>query len=148
MSGDEPYAGHEGVILLLLLLAGLVAVVWLTIRAVTGLVRARRGGTTLLGPAAVLAWDATAGMYTWGLLHLLFLDDYAQAEACEKVVEGRVAGYEPTFVPLHFGCRSGDGRVTEAVIPAYLNPATLLLGICALVLTWLVIAHDKKGTHT
>ncbi|MFC8216651.1 hypothetical protein ACFUTY_00550 [Streptomyces sp. NPDC057362] len=148
MSGDQPYAEHEGAVLLLLLLAGLVAVVWLTVRAVTGLVRARRRGTTLLAPAAVLAWDAAVGMYTWGLLHLFFFDDHAQAEACAKAVEGRVTGYEPTFVPLHFGCRTGDGRVTEAVIPSYLNPATLLLGICALVLTWLVIAHHKKGTHT
>ncbi|GAA2570461.1 MULTISPECIES: hypothetical protein [Streptomyces] len=148
MSGDQPYAEHEGAVLLLLLLAGLVAVVWLTVRAVTGLVRGRRNGTTLLGPVAVLAWDAAVGMYTWGLLHLFFFDDHAQAKACATAVGGRVTGYEPTFVPLHFGCRTGDGRVTEAVVPSYLNPATLLLGICALVLTGLVIAHHKKSTRT
>ncbi|MCF2435599.1 hypothetical protein LV779_17915 [Streptomyces thinghirensis] len=66
MSGDEPYAEHDGALLLLLILAGLVTVVWLTVRAITGLVRARRNGTALLGPATVLAWDATVGMYTWG----------------------------------------------------------------------------------
>ncbi|MFJ7767388.1 hypothetical protein ACIQ1J_02855 [Streptomyces sp. NPDC097107] len=148
MSGDEPYTEHVGAILVLLILAGLITVVWLTVRVITGLVRSRRNGATLLGPAAVLAWDAAVGMYTWGLLHLLFFDDHAQAQACEKAVEGKVAGYEPTFVPLHFGCRAGDGRVVEAVIPSYVNPATVLLGICALVLTWLVIAHHKKGTHT
>jgi hypothetical protein len=148
MSGDEPYAEHDGALLLLLILAGLVTVVWLTVRVITGLVRARRNGTALLGPATVLAWDATVGMYTWGLLHLFLLDGHAQSRACEEVVEGRITGYEPTFVPLHFGCRTSDGRVVEAVIPSYLNPATVLLGICALVLTWLVIAHHKKGTHT
>ncbi|MFE5603399.1 hypothetical protein ACFQ8O_29935 [Streptomyces coelicoflavus] len=144
MSGDQPYAEHEGAVLLLLLLAGLVAVVWLTVRAVTGLVRGRRNGTTLLGPAAVLAWDAAVGMYTWGLLHLFFFDDHTQAKACAEAVEGRVTGYEPTFVPLHFGCRTGDGRVTEAVVPSYLNPATLLLGICALVLTGFLVARHRS----
>ncbi|MEN3584670.1 hypothetical protein AAH978_11030 [Streptomyces sp. ZYX-F-203] len=148
MSGDEPYTEHVGAVLVLLVLAGLVAVPWLTVRAAIGLVRARRAGTALLGPAALLAWGAAAAAYTWGLLQLLFFDDYAQAEACAKAVDGRVAGYEPAFVPLGFGCRAADGSVTEAVIPPWVNPATLLFGIGALVLTWFAIAHHKKGHHS
>ncbi|MDG9725724.1 hypothetical protein [Streptomyces sp. DH41] len=147
-SGDEPYAEHDGAVLLLLLLAGLVAVLGLTLRGITGLVRARRtgpGGQVFLAPAAVLAWGATAGMYTWGLLHLFFFDDHAQAQACHRVLgSGEVSGYVPTFLPLHFGCRAGDGRVVEAVIPSYLNPATALLGIAALTLTGFAVTRRTR----
>ncbi|MEV7089829.1 hypothetical protein AB0O07_28735 [Streptomyces sp. NPDC093085] len=148
MSGDEPYAGHNGALLVLLILTGLVAVITLTIYGIRGLTRAGRTGGTLYAPAAALAWDATAGMYTWGLLRLLFHDDYAQAQACRDAVGARLSGYDATFVPLRFGCRTADGQVVEAIIPSYLNPVTAVLAVCALVLTGLVIAHHKKGIHT
>ncbi|MFC8097567.1 hypothetical protein [Streptomyces sp. NPDC057363] len=147
-SGDEPYAEHDGAVLLLLLLAGLVAVLWLTLRGITGLVRAGRtgpDGQALLAPAAALTWGATAGMYTWGLLHLFLFDDHAQAQACHRVLGGgEVSGYVPTFLPLHFGCRAGDGRVVEAVIPSYLNPAVALLGIAALTLTGFAVTRRAR----
>ncbi|MFB7663559.1 hypothetical protein ACFC1R_06345 [Kitasatospora sp. NPDC056138] len=96
---------------------------------------------------AGLAWAAVAGMYTWGLLHLFFLDDQGRAQACAAAVgTGHLTGYVPSFMPLHFGCRTGDGRTVEAVIPSYLNPVLALLVVCAAVLTGFAIAHRKGGT--
>ncbi|WP_086563195.1 hypothetical protein [Streptomyces africanus] len=149
MSGDEPYTAHDGALLLVLLLAGVITVLCLTVQGIKRLVRAGRKKETFTArSAALLAWDATIAMYTWGLLHLFFLDDYGRSQACNESVGDKLSGYDPSFVPLHFGCRTGDGRVVEAVIPSYLNPAVAVLGVCSLVLTGLAIAHHKKDTDT
>lgn len=149
MSGDEPYAGHDGALLLMLLLAGVITVLCLTVHGIKCLMRARaQKGTFLIRSAAVFAWDATVGMYTLGLLHLFFLDEYAQSQACNEAVGDKLSGYAPSFIPLHFGCRTSDGRVVEAVIPSYINPAVAVLGVCSLLLTGLAIAHHKKDTDT
>ncbi|MEU7717860.1 hypothetical protein [Streptomyces tibetensis] len=149
MSGDEPYAAHDGALLLVLLLACVITVLCLTVHGARRLIRAgRRKESFTARSAALLAWDATIAVYTWGLLHLFFLDDYARAQACRKSVGDELTGYAPSFVPLHFGCRTGDGRVVEAVIPSYLNPALAVLGICSVVLSGLAIAHHTKDTDT
>lgn len=149
MTGDEPYAGHDGALLLLLLLAGLITVLCLTVHGFRRLMRSGPGkGRLLIRPAAVLAWDVTVGMYTWGLVHLFFLDGYARSQACNDAVGDKLSGYVPSFVPLRFGCRTGDGRVVEAVIPSYLNPAVAVLLVCSLALTGLALAHHKKDTGT
>ncbi|MFF8100868.1 hypothetical protein ACF07S_13990 [Streptomyces sp. NPDC016640] len=149
MSGDEPYAGHNGALLILLISVGLVALVWLTISGIRGLMKADATGKALLGPTALLAWDAAVGAYIWGLILLMLHDDYALSTACQHAVGRDLKGYEATFVPLRFGCVTDDGRVVEAaVIPGYINPSVTVCGICALVLTGLVIALHKKGPRT
>ncbi|WP_406331685.1 hypothetical protein [Streptomyces sp. NBC_00203] len=144
MSGDQPYAGHDGTAVLLLTLIGLVATPWLTVYGIRLVFRARKAakagkpGTTraALKSAAVLAWAAMAGMYTWGVLHLVFFDDPDQAQACRTAIgTRRLTGYEPSFIPLHFGCRTSDGHTVEAVIPSYINPAVAVLGVAAVALT-------------
>ncbi|GCB46310.1 hypothetical protein [Streptomyces sp. NL15-2K] len=147
LSGDQPYAGHDPTAVLLLSLAGLIATPWLTLYGIRLLIRARTTRTTAatVKPAAFLAWAATVGMYTWGILHLFFFDDPDQARACNEAIgTSHLTGYAPSFIPLHFGCRTSDGHVVEAVIPSYLNPAVSVLGICAVALTGFVIARRKE----
>ncbi|KUO21857.1 hypothetical protein [Streptomyces dysideae] len=144
MSGDEPYAGHNPVAVLLLALAGLIATPGLAIYAVVTLIRAAAKQTlgSLLKGAAVLAWVVTIGMYTWGVLHLLLLDESAQAAACTQVLGGPekrsevvIDRYETSFIPLHFGCHVKGGRTYEAAVPGYVNPVAGMSAVTAVALT-------------
>ncbi|WP_406219879.1 hypothetical protein [Streptomyces canus] len=148
MSGDAPFEGHNPAVVLLLILLGVIATVWLTVRGIRLLVRARTARTTRasLTAAATLAWAALIGMYTWGVLHLFLFDDTDQSQACNKAVGTRqLTGYEPSFIPLSFGCRTGDGDVVEAdVIPSYVNPASAVLAVCAVTLTGFTRVQAKE----
>ncbi len=147
LAGDQPYEGHDPAIVLLLLLAGAIATPWLFICGVRLALRARavRSTTAAIRAVATLAGGATVCMYTWGVLHLLFFDDADQAAACNAVVgKGRLTGYAPSFAPLHFGCRSNDGRTVEAVIPSYLNPSVIMLASCAVALTVIAVIRAKE----
>ncbi|MFI9723902.1 hypothetical protein ACIHFE_30330 [Streptomyces sp. NPDC052396] len=147
MSGDGSYAGHDPTAVLLMTAAGAITVLWLVVYAVRGLVRVRTVKTTgdVFKSVAAFGWGGAVGTYTWGLLHLFFLDEANQADACRAVLGTRqVTGYDATFIPLHFGCRTSGGHVVEAVIPAYVNPAVTLLGACAVILTGFVIAKGRE----
>ncbi|RAY12938.1 hypothetical protein DPM19_23295 [Actinomadura craniellae] len=146
MSGDEPYATHNPVVLLLVIGFGVIATGFLVLYGVLLLIRACRtkGDRPMVKAAASLAWAATVGMYTWGTLHLFLLDDYALAQECRAAVGGRLTGYEPSFIPLHFGCRTSDGRTIEAVIPAYVNPSVLGLGLLAIAFTATLMTLPKE----
>jgi hypothetical protein len=148
VSGDAPFQGHNSVLVLLLILLGVIATPWLTARGIRLLVRARTARTRRAwsGAAATLAWAALIGMYTWGVLHLFFFDDTDQSRACNESVGTRqLTGYEPSFIPLRFGCRTGDGDVVEAeVIPSYVNPATAVLAACAVTLSGFTRLQAKE----
>ncbi|MET7387185.1 hypothetical protein ABZT50_18160 [Streptomyces sp. NPDC005505] len=147
MSGDQPYAGHNSVAVLLLTLAGLVATPWLVVHGIRLLLPARRARTdrTALKATRSLVWAAAAGMYTWGLLHLFFFDDADRSQACDTAIGSRrLTGYEPSFIPLHFGCRTSDGHTFEAVVPSYINPAVAVLGAGAVALTLAAIALARR----
>ncbi|MEU8787920.1 hypothetical protein [Streptomyces sp. NPDC048643] len=147
MSGDQPYAGHNSVAVLLLSLAGLVATPWLLVHGLRLLLPARRARTFAapLKATRSLVWAAAVGTYTWGLLHLFFFDDADRSQACATAVgTHRLTGYEPSFVPLHFGCRTSDGHTFEAVVPSYINPAVAVLGVGALALTLAGIAFARR----
>ncbi|WP_346138296.1 hypothetical protein [Streptomyces coeruleofuscus] len=140
-------------VVLLLSLAGLVATPGLAVYAVVALVRAGRKRTRagLLKPAAILAWLATVGMYTWGVLHLLLLDESGQAAACTKVLGGPdkrsevvVDRYETSFLPLHFGCHVEGGKTYEAAVPGYVNP---LAGVSAVTAVALTVCAARSHTH-
>ncbi|MFI0367615.1 hypothetical protein ACH35V_07025 [Actinomadura sp. 1N219] len=113
------------------------------------LVRAGRARTAwaTVKAGAVLAWAATIGIYTWAVLHLLFFDDPDQSRVCNEVLGAkRLVGYEPSFIPLHFGCRASDGHTVEAIIPTYVNPSAAVLGLCAIALTGFLILKHKEDT--
>lgn len=146
LSGDQPYAGHDPTAVLLLSLAGAIATPWLALYGVRLLFRAKTARTTAAAfkSAAALAWAAMVGMYTWGILHLLFLDDQNKALECTAAVGKHFTGYAASFIPLQFGCRTGDGHTVEAVIPSYINLAAAVLMVCAVALTGFAIAKRKE----
>ncbi|MEV1079005.1 hypothetical protein AB0I98_12230 [Streptomyces sp. NPDC050211] len=148
MSGDAPYEGHNPVVVLLLILIGVITTPWLTFRGTRLLIRARRAGATraTVKALATLAWAVLIGMYSWGVLHLFFLDDTDQSRACIRAVGTRqLTAYDTSFVPLQFGCRTSDGHVVEAaVVPSYVNPATAVLAVCAVTLTGFTRAQSKE----
>ncbi|MEU7167657.1 hypothetical protein AB0A70_23950 [Streptomyces morookaense] len=147
MSGDQPYASHDPAGVLLLSLAGIIAVLWLAIYGGRLLFRAWVRGTTnaFVKAAASFGWAAAVGMYTWWLLRLFFFDETEQARACHAAIgTERLTGYAPSFIPLHFGCRTSSGHVAEALIPAYVNPAVVLLVACAIILTGFAITHRQE----
>ncbi|MFC9426772.1 hypothetical protein [Streptomyces sp. NPDC056987] len=128
-------------LVLLLTLIGLGATPWLAIRGVRLLARGNSQGVhTVVRGAAALAWACAIGAYTWGVLHLLILDEGNQALACQKRLgpeQARsVSGYEYSFLPLSFRCRVTDGPNYSAVVPGYVNPAAGILGIGAAGLTF------------
>ncbi|MBB1256068.1 hypothetical protein [Streptomyces alkaliterrae] len=151
MLATDPYTAHDPATLLVLLLLGVVTAPALAGYAISTLARARviRAPAAALRSAAATAWSMAVALYTWGVLHLVLLDGRAQADACRAAVGERLTEYVPSFLPLRFGCRTGDGSTVEAVIPSYLNPALAVLAVCALVLTCLAIAEsgeERKST--
>ncbi|MFJ7246333.1 hypothetical protein ACIQWA_16995 [Kitasatospora sp. NPDC098652] len=148
MSGDQPFARHAGVIVLLLLLVGFLATVWLAVYGIRMLVRtrAKRSRVTALVSASALAWATTVGLYVWGLLHLFTADDYTAARACDEAVGKQVTGYDSSFIPLEFGCVSSSGRTVPVLIPSYVNPVLAVLLVCAVTLTVFAIVRSKEKT--
>ncbi|MEV1009159.1 hypothetical protein [Streptomyces sp. NPDC049881] len=145
MSADEPFIRHDGALLLLLLQGCSIAFVWLTVAGIRRLFRALRRRESPLLPAALLAWGATVAVYAWGLILLGFADDYYEDRECDKAVGDRtLIGYEPTFLPLRFGCETDDGDVVQVIIPGWLNPSGALLTLCAAVLTAVHIAQRRQ----
>ncbi|MEU9783475.1 hypothetical protein AB0H92_21365 [Streptomyces phaeochromogenes] len=134
-------------LVLLLSAAGVVVTPGLAIRGVRLLLRknGRRDAQIVVKGVAVLAWACTVGMYGWGVLHLLMLDESNQALACEKRLRSEqvksVVGYEYSFLPLHFRCRVTGGQTYDSVVPGYVNPVAGVFGVAAVVLTY--VARPK-----
>ncbi|MDG9703877.1 hypothetical protein [Streptomyces sp. DH37] len=154
LSADEPFAEYNPLAALVLTLSGVVGTPTLLLCGLwTGivlLVRIKKAPaaatwTAALKSAALLVWAGAVGMYTWGLLHLMFTDDYGESMACHAVGGKHVVGYDPSFVPLRFGCRLDDGRTVDVIVPGYVNAWAFSLAGCALVLTLIVRARNKRS---
>ncbi len=137
-SSDDLYIG----LVLLLSAAGVVVTPWLVVRGVRLLLcnGGKRDAQIVVKGVAALAWACTVGMYGWGVLHLLILDESSQALACEKRLRSEqvksVVGYEYSFLPLQFRCRVTGGQTYNAVVPGYVNSAAGVFGATAVVLTY------------
>ncbi|MEV5983921.1 hypothetical protein AB0L85_02765 [Streptomyces sp. NPDC052051] len=144
-------ASNDAYILLVIVLglAGVVSTIWLAARAAVLLVRAGKQRTlqTLLKATAGLAWMCAVGVYAWGVLHLMLLDESSQAQACSDrlgLEQARsIEGYGYSFAPLRFVCRVAGGQIYDAVVPGYVNPATALLGVTAAGVTFIARSHDQ-----
>lgn len=154
LSADEPFSEYNPLVALVLTLSGIVgtpalllcglwngAALLFRIRKVPAVVMR----TAALKSAALLVWAGAVGMYTWGLLHLMFTDDYGESMACHAVGGERVIGYDPSFVPLRFGCRLDDGRTVGVIVPDYVNAWAFSLAGCALVLSLLARARNRRS---
>ncbi|MFI7341797.1 hypothetical protein ACIBUY_28120 [Streptomyces sp. NPDC050085] len=156
MAADAPFAGHDPAIIILLAFAGLIATaclsVFVLVRAVRTLRGQHRGQTSWLRTAGLVALTGAIGMYTWGVLHLAVLDESSQAEACRRALDGKkLVAYDPTYIPLAFGCVADNGKTYDIAVPGYVTPVSGLLGIAAFLLTAFSFAeahNDKKENVT
>ncbi|WP_249025494.1 hypothetical protein [Streptomyces sparsogenes] len=101
---------------------------------------------------SLTAVAAALALYLWGCLHVLFLEDQEQAEACERQrPDGipRLVGRRGDFIPLRLVCEASNGRDYSVIIPDYINPtiALLLLVALACALTSAVL-HRRQRTTT
>ncbi|MFE7528948.1 hypothetical protein ACFU7Y_25010 [Kitasatospora sp. NPDC057542] len=146
MSADQPFARHDGAVGLLLLLVCVVATPWLTWYGLRALARARGAGSRVkaLACCSALTWAAAFGLYAFGLLHLMMADDYTEGRACNAAVGKQLVGYDPSFIPLEFGCVSSDGHTVPVVIPSYVNPVLAVLVVCAVTLTVFAVVRSKE----
>ncbi|MFJ3839401.1 hypothetical protein ACIPY6_28395 [Streptomyces sp. NPDC090054] len=123
------FEGHNPIALITVVLVGLVAAAGLLAYALNARPPRRR--------IAAACTAGAVGLYVWGALPLLFLDESATFDACLKTVGqdrmARVDEYRATFVPLGLECHVPDdpGRHV-AVVPPYVNPGAALLLLGAL----------------
>ncbi|MFF4322495.1 hypothetical protein [Streptomyces sp. NPDC001568] len=111
------------------MLVGLVAAAGLLAYALNARAPRRR--------IAAACGAGAVGLYVWGTLPLLFLDESRTFDACLKAVGqdrmARVDGYRATFLPLELECHiPGDPHRRLAAVPPYVNPGAALLLLGAL----------------
>jgi hypothetical protein len=127
-------------------LAGAVAAVVLTVRALSALrknrERPQRGWQRM---AALLACSGAVSLYVWGMLHVLGAvlqaEDGGTASSplgpCREAgdqLASRVVGYDVGYAWLRFDCQLSDGGTyTTSAVPGYVNPAAALLGVTGFV---------------
>ncbi|GAA4231256.1 hypothetical protein GCM10022254_27940 [Actinomadura meridiana] len=138
---EEHFALPNPRVLLVILLVGAVVTLWLVSYVIRRLYwyslgYRRSPGVGVRCLTAVVA-AAAIGMYVWGALHLV-IDKTTADQECKAAVGAARAGdvdrYEPSFVPLGFGCHVAGGGSYEAAVPGYVNPAVAVLGFTAVTL--------------
>ncbi|MFJ5274316.1 hypothetical protein [Streptomyces sp. NPDC088358] len=155
VTASNPWQGHDFAVLSAVLLAGpatlVAATVYLCSRF-TRQARRRRTPTAVWRDASLTAVTVALALYVWGCLHVLFLEDQEQAEACERARPAGVPtliGIRGDFIPLRLVCEASNGHDYSVVIPHYINPTIavlLLLSLaCALVSARL---HHEQRTAT
>ncbi|MFF8380801.1 hypothetical protein ACF07V_32220 [Streptomyces sp. NPDC015661] len=134
----DPWQEHDFGVLLAVVLCGAATLAGLAAYLGSRLTpRARRRYTParVWRDASLAAAGAGVAVYLWGCLHVLFLDDRAQAEACEIHKPPGVpalVGRRGDFLPLRLVCEASDGRDYTVVIPASVNPTVTVLLLLAL----------------
>lgn len=152
-SAGSPWQGHDFAVLFAVLIAGATTVLGLVLylfSRFTRQARRRRTSQAVWRDISVVMAALGIALYLWGCLHVLFLEDQEQAEACERGrPEGVTAliGRRGDFVPLRLVCEAVDGRAYSVVIPGFVNPVLAVLlsaeFACALVA---VVLHRRRRT--
>ncbi|MER5202869.1 hypothetical protein [Streptomyces sp. NPDC002825] len=151
---SDPWQGHDVGVLLGVVFCGTAALAGLAAYLGSRLApRARRRYTPARAwrDASLAAAGAGLAVYLWGCLHVLFLEDRAQAEACETHRPPGVpalVGRRGDFLPLRLVCEASDGRDYTVVIPAYVNPTVTVLLLLALLgaVTAAALLHRRRRT--
>ncbi|WHM37438.1 hypothetical protein [Streptomyces sp. BPTC-684] len=152
---SNPWQGHNNTALFTILLVGAAILISLIGYLASRLARETRRQYTPITAwrdASLLAAAAALAVYLWGCLHVVFLEDQEQAEACElhrPAGTPTLVGRRGDFIPLRLVCEASNGHDYSVVIPGYINPsvATLLLLALAGALTAAVL-HYKQRTTT
>ncbi|WP_405760542.1 hypothetical protein OG234_19775 [Streptomyces sp. NBC_01420] len=137
-TASDPWQGHDFAILFPVIIAGSLAglgVLAFLGSRLTARARARRTAPAVWRDASLAAAGLALGLYVWGCLHVLFLEDQEQAEQCElHRPEGtpRLVGRRGDFIPLRLVCEASDGHDYSVVIPHYVNPSVAVLLLLAL----------------
>ncbi|UZI29163.1 hypothetical protein [Streptomyces sp. VB1] len=137
----DPYEGHSPLVLVIIILVGGLVAGVLGVYACTTLARngvRRTGNPALLRSVSALAAAGAVGLFVWGALHLITLDETRRDLACKTAVGPeramQIDGYRATYIPLGLGCQVRDGATYQAGVPGYLNPAAGALAFVAVVL--------------
>jgi len=114
----------------------------------------------LLRWGAVMAAVAAADLYLIGLGLVRFAvsqsesgTDSAPSPLCRDEMPGaieRIAGYEPSYVPLGFDCVLDDGTTYPGSgVYAWMNGLVLAFGLAAVVLRWAgrYVAERRAGAQ-
>lgn len=151
----DPYAGHNPLVLLVVLLLALAAAVVLAVFGCTTLARdGVRGAGPLraLRACAGLAGAGAACLYAWGVLHLLTLDETRRDLACKEAVGPahvlEIDSYRPTYIPLGLGCHVESGTTYSTGVPGYLNPTVGALALTAVALGgFSLLETERRATR-
>ncbi|MDT0403842.1 hypothetical protein [Streptomyces edwardsiae] len=151
----DPYAGHNPLVLLLVLLVGLAVAAALAVYGCTTLARhgvRRAGPLVVLRSCAALAGAGAACLYVWGALHLLTLDETRRDLACKEAVGPahvmEIDSYRPTYIPLGLGCHVRSGTTYSTGVPGYLNPAAGALAFTAVALGgFSLLESERRATR-
>lgn len=148
---------HDVVMLFLgLILATLAGVVVATILAVRGFRAVIRRQPGRLRAAALLVGAGAVAVYAWGLLNLAYAVMRAEdggtgaspIESCREVgpqVASMVDGYGVSLFPMHFECHlTGGGSYVTSSVPGYVTPATVALGLIAVICAALATRTAEK----
>ncbi|MEV0915872.1 hypothetical protein AB0I93_16655 [Streptomyces sp. NPDC049967] len=152
-SAGSPWQGHDFAVLFAVLIAGATTVLGLALylcSRFTRQARRRRTSQAVWRDVSLVMAALGIALYLWGCLHVLFLGDQEQAEACERGrPEGVTAlvGRRGDFVPLRLVCEAAGGRDYSVVIPGFVNPVLAVLLSVGLVCA-LVAAILHRGRRT
>jgi len=149
---DDPYALPDWFVLYALVMTGLFGVPALVWRGLAGLLRRERrhspGG--VLRALAALTAAGALGVYTRGLLPMLFTQESSADQDCKTAAgpthAGDVDGYDVWFLPLRWGCRVDGVGTFEAMVPGYVNPTMFGLLLVTALLAYAAGVRSGAGT--
>lgn len=151
----DPYAGHNPLVLLLVLLLSLATAIALAAYGCTTAARhgAGRGAPlVLLRSCGAFAAAGAACLYAWGTVHLLTLDETRRDAACKEAVGPahvmEIDSYRPTYIPLGLGCHVRSGTTHSTGVPGYLNPAAGALAFTAVAMGgFSLLESERRATR-
>ncbi|MEU9731202.1 hypothetical protein [Streptomyces sp. NPDC048002] len=151
---SDPWQGHNSTALFTLVLTVTPTLIGLTTylcSRMTPSARRRRTPVRTWRDVSLAAIALGLALYLWGLLHILFTDDRAQAQECERRRPDGIpalVGRRGDFVPLRLVCEASDGHDYSVVVPGYINPSLVVLLLLALIAAAAsVLLHHKRRKH-
>ncbi|MFJ6985535.1 MULTISPECIES: hypothetical protein [unclassified Streptomyces] len=153
--------GFDQIAVLFVVVCGLLVLLSLLVYVGSSLARRAPGDRRVwVRSGAALCAGAALGVYLWGILHVLGMEDLTMRQACKEAggetSAFMVRGYEHSYLPLRFTCRTGEDSGYPAAVPSWINPAATVfaaLGVLTAAASRTVsddrrtpsLAHATKG---